>query len=62
MIKIPDDKSDKKSHPYCDHYNKIEVLHISVKPNVSEIFTKELRNGDHFRELRNLFMRPRRRI
>ena len=46
----------------CVQHNKIEVLHIYVKLNVSDIFTKEFCDGEHFRALRNIFMHIRQRI
>jgi hypothetical protein len=34
----------------------LRVLHIKGKINPAEIFTKEMRNGAHFRRLRDSFM------
>ena len=49
----------------CDNHsieytqiNEIEILHIDGKLNMSEIFKKELYNGDHLISLRNAFMHP----
>ena len=36
----------------------IKVLHVKGKCNVADIFTKEMKDGAHFRKLRDSFMTP----
>ena len=43
----------------CIHIKEKEILHISEKLNVLNIFIRELCDGAHFRALRNSFMCPR---
>ena len=38
------------------HKEVIRVLHVAGKLNPSDIFTKEMRDGSHFRRLRDSFM------
>ena len=36
----------------------LNVLHVAGKDNPSDIFTKEMKDGVHFRRLRDSFMSP----
>jgi hypothetical protein len=36
----------------------IKVAHVAGKTNLADIFTKEMRDGTHFRRLRDSFMSP----
>ena len=33
-------------------FNKVQTLHVSLKPNISDIIEKELRDRPHFRALK----------
>ena len=43
----------------CIHLKEIEILHIAGKLNVSDVFTKQLRDGAHFQALHIAFMHLR---
>ena len=64
MVKIPHKKGmkhislrDNHIREYF-HLKEIDILHIYRKLNVSEIFTKELHDGAHFRSILNSFIHP----
>ena len=42
----------------CVQDKILKVLHVMGKCNPSDIFTKEMKDGAHFRRLRDLFMSP----
>jgi hypothetical protein len=37
----------------------VSIQHIGGKRNLADIFTKEMKDANHFVELRDLMMRPR---